>query len=518
VKPDEAAVQYHRGRFLALEENLAQAEAAFKEALRLRPDYPTALAALRDVLVKQGKLAEAEASYRESIRARPDDASAHVQLGNFLLQQGKLADAETAFREAIRLKPDDRAARLGLGNVALLRKDPRPEDADSHYGRGLVLEQQGKRPEALAAFKEAVRQKPDWAAAHFKLGDLLRQEHKLGEAEAEYREAVRLKPDDVQAHYTLGYHLLNRGKPAEAEAELRETIRLQPDHAWAHRYLADALAQQGRRAEAVAEYRETVRLQPDDVWHHVTLGNYLGQQGNLAEAEAALLEAVRLQDKFDAAHQVLGNVYAREGKWDKAAAALARSLELTPGNSFAWMQRATLLLQVGDAEGYRRACRNMLERFAKTGQPRVAEQVARACLLLPDAVADGERLLKLVGVAAGGQRQGNIRSFLPVQALADYRAGRFDAAVKALGQFKPQAAGTGQDALAFAVLALAQHRLGRDREAGAALASAQAILAKKMPDFGKGQSFGPDWCDWLHGQLLCREAEELLKKAAEGEK
>ena len=36
-----------------------------------------------------------------------------------------------------------------------------------------------------------------------------------------------------------------------------------------------------------------------------------------------------------------------------------------------------------------------------------------------------------------------------------------------------------------------------------------------MPDPAKGRPFGPiDWHDWLHTQILVREAEEVLKGKA----
>jgi hypothetical protein len=58
---------------------------------------------------------------------------------------------------------------------------------------------------------------------------------------------------------------------------------------------------------------------------------------------------------------------------------------------------------------------------------------------------------------------------------------------------------------------MAQHRLGRIQEARAVLGSARAILAEKMPNPKEGRPFGREWWDWLHAQILCREAESLLQ-------
>jgi tetratricopeptide (TPR) repeat protein len=64
---------------------------------------------------------------------------------------------------------------------------------------------------------------------------------------------------------------------------------------------------------------------------------------------------------------------------------------------------------------------------------------------------------------------------------------------------------------------MAQHRLGQAEAAGAALGTAQAIIATKMPDAAKGRLFGHDWHDWLHCQAFSREAEALIAGQLKGE-
>ena len=61
---------------------------------------------------------------------------------------------------------------------------------------------------------------------------------------------------------------------------------------------------------------------------------------------------------------------------------------------------------------------------------------------------------------------------------------------------------------------MSEHGLGRAQEAPASLAKAKAILAK-MPDPAKGQPFDAgNWHDWVHAQVLCHEAEELMKQGS----
>ena len=64
----------------------------------------------------------------------------------------------------------------------------------------------------------------------------------------------------------------------------------------------------------------------------------------------------------------------------------------------------------------------------------------------------------------------------------------------------------------FTVLAMARHGQGRVPEARAALDSAKAILHKNTAGPAKDQPYSLDWIDWLHGQVVLREAEALLTK------
>jgi hypothetical protein len=94
----------------------------------------------------------------------------------------------------------------------------------------------------------------------------------------------------------------------------------------------------------------------------------------------------------------------------------------------------------------------------------------------------------------------------PDEGLADYRGGRHTEAVGWLERFGPKADGVYSDATAFAALAMAHHRLGHANEARVSLESARAIIAKKPQDW----MIGSNWFDWMHCEILFREAEQVL--------
>jgi tetratricopeptide (TPR) repeat protein len=293
---------------------------------------------------QKGRYKEGEAAYREAIRLKPDFPLAHVNLGVALGSQGRHKEAEAACREAIRLKPDF------------------PE---AHSNLGIVLNDQGRHKEAEAAYHEALRLKPDLPEAHFNLGVALNDQGRPEEAEAAWREAIRLKPDFPEAHYNLGYVLNGQGRYKEAEAAYRDALRLKPDDPAAHINLGNALLGQERYKEAEAACREALRLKPEYPKAHVSLGNALGSQGRHKEVEAACREALRLKPDFPEAHSNLGIALSIQGRFVEALESLRRAHAMgsqTPGwphPSADWVRDCERLIELdrklptvlgGDAE------------------------------------------------------------------------------------------------------------------------------------------------------------------------
>jgi tetratricopeptide (TPR) repeat protein len=80
----------------------------------------------------------------------PEDYGPHYQAGKVLLFSGKdLPRAERYFRKYLTMEPEG----------------GEPNHAAAHWRLGLVLEKEGKKPEAIAEMQEAVRAEPDFKAA-----------------------------------------------------------------------------------------------------------------------------------------------------------------------------------------------------------------------------------------------------------------------------------------------------------------------------------------------------------------
>jgi serine/threonine-protein kinase len=114
-----------------------EAEAVFRDLVRLQPTNPDRYTCLGYALEAQKKTAEAVVAYKEAVRLKPDYHGAHYNLGNALMAAGKLSEAEGAYREAIRLKPDFGEGHCNLGHC--LRDQGRLTDALEALRHGHAL-------------------------------------------------------------------------------------------------------------------------------------------------------------------------------------------------------------------------------------------------------------------------------------------------------------------------------------------------------------------------------------------
>src|SRR5262249_32898156 len=132
-----------------------------------------------------------------------------------------------------------------------------------------------------------------------------------------------------------------------------------------------------------------------------------------------------------------------------------------------WPPAAVLRLYLGDIDGYRQTCRDMLRTFRQTDNPTIADRIAKACLHAPDAVPDLGPVLQLAERGLTGTEQHwNYCWSLLTKGMADYRAGRFADAIDQLNK----SISLGNEPLyhhkwyltgkAYLFLAMAYHRVG----------------------------------------------------------
>lgn len=155
-------------------------------------------ASLGRVFRQLGRAREAEACFRDALRLDPGLFEVMLRLGNIRRERGELSDAETCYRNALARKPDY---------------------AEAHANLGVVLKARGQLDQAISHYRTALQHRPDLAPIHCNLGNALRAQARTLEAIASYREAVRLDPEYGDAHLNLALALLLAGEFEEGWRE-----------------------------------------------------------------------------------------------------------------------------------------------------------------------------------------------------------------------------------------------------------------------------------------------------------
>jgi len=115
---------------------------AYKQAIRLRPDYLVAYDRLGSRYLKSKKYNEAVEVFRQLSTLKPGDAAAPNNMGEAYFELNKLNEAMESFRQSIRLKPD-------FGRA--------------YYNLGRTLMAMGNRDAALEQYTILTNIDPDWA-------------------------------------------------------------------------------------------------------------------------------------------------------------------------------------------------------------------------------------------------------------------------------------------------------------------------------------------------------------------
>ena len=185
---------------------LADAEASFRQAIRVKDDFAVAIADLGLVLNEQGKLKEAEAMLTKPSASTRTTRGRTITWASICNGKATTPCAVEAYRQSIALKPDFAEAYNNYGNTLT--------------ALGVSTRHSRRLTQSLAC---ALR----YARAHYNRGCLLDQLRRFDEAKDSYRQAIECQPDFAVPHYQIAHDLIyEEGRFQDALAELEEGIKL----------------------------------------------------------------------------------------------------------------------------------------------------------------------------------------------------------------------------------------------------------------------------------------------------
>ncbi|XP_051170754.1 protein O-mannosyl-transferase TMTC2 [Leptopilina boulardi] len=334
-------------------------ESLYRSALRVNP--PKAYGNLGSVLSAQGRVAEAEEAFVQALRHRPNMADVHYNLG--ILQQGRrnYEEAILSYQRAIHFRPSLAQAYVNLGAAlasvgrgteaaAVLRagasldgsglKDRRAHEAarvQALLQLGALYADQGRLQRALSAYREALHALPDHyppQSVYNLLGETLSRLQQYAEAEKWFQASLASQPDHVPAHITYGKLLArNSSRVLEAERWFLRARRLAPEDPSVHYHYGIFLTSQGRLAEAAEEQLRAAMLSKSDYDMAVAAASALRRVDRREEAEIWYRHAMGLRPNEARSHTNLGAMLHLNGKYKQAEAAYREALRLQPGDA-----------------------------------------------------------------------------------------------------------------------------------------------------------------------------------------
>jgi tetratricopeptide (TPR) repeat protein len=226
--------------------NYAKAEAMFREALKMCPDYPMARNNLAEVLARQGKKKEAEAliasTSKQTEQTRNEYPRTWIPVMNHALyrendkdNEGALAIAEKArhdypgvweiIRFEANLLHDTRGAAAG---VPLLEEFTRDHwwHHDAAVALGRLYAETGEEKKAEAILRHASWLDVYDAEALSALAEMRVRDNRLSEACVIQKRAVARQPDQPRQYILLSNIFDKMGLYAESKAALAEVSRL----------------------------------------------------------------------------------------------------------------------------------------------------------------------------------------------------------------------------------------------------------------------------------------------------
>jgi tetratricopeptide (TPR) repeat protein len=207
----EPAAHYALGFELGSRGAYDEAVGHLREFIRLAPEdelAPKAYFLLGQSLARQNQKADAAAAFRQVLAMRPRDADARAALADLLIAEERYAEAVPLYREYLAMVPGS---------------------AGAHHNLGLALVATESETEAVKQFEHAVILQPADPGMRLSLGHALASVGRLDDAIAQFQTGLKMAPSSVPLLSALGLSLAGRGRAEESMAAFQRALQLAPD-------------------------------------------------------------------------------------------------------------------------------------------------------------------------------------------------------------------------------------------------------------------------------------------------
>ncbi len=267
----------------------------FKRAVALGGNGDNALRGLADADEKLGDVSAAEAAYQQAIAIRPQYWAGYNSLGTFYFRQSRYADAVQMFQRVVELTP---------------------ENFQGYSNLGALWVAQGQYAKSIQALERSIEIRPT-LEAYSNLGGAYFALRRFADAAQMYQQGLNLDDRDSLIWGNLGDALYwTPGRRTEAEAAYRKAIsragsklKINPRDATLLAFVGTYKAMVGDKVAALSDIQRAVELAPKDAdvrFRAALVYNHFGDTGqtlsSLEKAVAAGYPPSAIRDTPDFDH------------------------------------------------------------------------------------------------------------------------------------------------------------------------------------------------------------------------
>lgn len=301
------------------------ASAAFRKSLNTNSKNTTALTGLGFALASQFKLDGAEQQFNKAISVDPNFPLAHVGKAYVILNR-----LQSSSMTIIKQKNSLLAAAEGECRKAL-KKDPGLPEALAVLG--MVQKEQGRYPESIASFSQAINGDPKYGHVYAQRGLVELQQNEIGAAESDFKQAISLRSSDSTAHFGLGRVYLVKGDANAALKELNSALYLNTNSAPVQIALGDAYRMQKNYNAAINAYQKAILIKSENEQAYISLSDIREERGDLELALSELRAGIELNKYSVPLHMRVGELCLKLEKTDLALKEYQTVLQIDPSNA-----------------------------------------------------------------------------------------------------------------------------------------------------------------------------------------
>ena len=320
----------------------ATAQTEYERATTLAPDLPEAWVARARLALDRRSWKEARGYVEKALALDPDVPDGHFVHGIALWRLGELDLAAKELEAARSAGPNSRLE-VALGAVRFEKGDldgastllggvlkAEPGNPEANYWMARVNHKKAEYSLALESIRAAIDRAPTRALYHYELGLILRDSGKTPEAVEAWKQAVKLDPAYADAWEAMGQAHLDAGRIKDAVAAFEAALKADPTRARVLGSIGDAHFQAGKWSLAIASYQAALKADPGLTGLYYRLGRANSEMGQYDKAIAFYQRALSASPDNAQAWYHLGYAWKERGKKREAVNAFQNYLAKAP--------------------------------------------------------------------------------------------------------------------------------------------------------------------------------------------